>query len=57
MKKAILMAALAAFTFGAYAQTVQTSKDGVSADSTKKHKKHKNGSDTASKMLDSSKKM
>lgn len=57
MKKAILMAALAVFTFGAYAQTIQTSKDGVSVDSTKKHKKHKKSSDTASKMLDTNKKM
>lgn len=57
MKKAILMAALSAFTLGAFAQTIQTTKDAASQDSTKKHKKHKKGSDTASKMLDTNKKM
>ncbi len=57
MKKAILIAALTVFTFGAFAQTIQTSKDVASQDTTKKHKKHKKGSDTASKMLDTSKKM
>ncbi len=57
MKKAILMAALVVFTFGAFAQTIQTNKDAASQDSIKKHKKHKKAADTASKMLDTSKKM
>jgi len=57
MKKALIFVALATFGFGSFAQTVQPN-NGMSTDTTgkKHHKKHKKG-DTASKMLDSAKKM